>query len=217
MSAEQPEMGMQTAAPAEARLRPQPLPEPMPEPMPADGKGGFGLNKMVVGAVGLLLLGGIATGLIGLPGFGPSQPLPPAPVAIEQQVAPQSGPSLIQPVAAADLQKAIGALLLPDSAKAKVQGDIASGRTRIGWITVSDSDVEDGDWVTLSSAGFEQAVRLYHKPTTIAVPYTPGVPVTVTGRVDGDGKGITVAVFIGASNFPLAPMQVGTSVQVPTP
>jgi hypothetical protein len=212
MSAEQPEMDMQAATRAEAK----PRPEPLQAPMPSGQQGGFGAGKMIAGVVGLLLLGGVATGLIGLPGFGPSHAPAPAPVAIEQ-VVPQRGPSLIQPVAAAELQKAIDGLLMADTDKAKVRGEINSGKTRIGWITVSDSVFEDGDWVTLSSAGFEQAVRLYHKPTTIAVPYTPGVPVTVTGRVDGDGKGITVAVFVGASSFPLAPMQVGTSVQVPSP
>jgi hypothetical protein len=42
------------------------------------------------------------------------------------------------------------------------------------------------------------------------------VAAVVTGKIDGGG-GITVAVHVGASTFRLAPMQVGTSVQVPTP
>jgi hypothetical protein len=60
-------------------------------------------------------------------------------------------------------------------------------------------------------------VRLFHKPTTVAIPYASGVPAIVTGTVDGDGKGITVAVHMGVGIFRLGQMHVGTSVQVPTP
>jgi hypothetical protein len=208
MSAEQPEMVTQGASSPEPQLQL----EPMAEPMPAAGESRSGLSKAVVFGIGLLLLGGIATGLLGFPGFGTSPPVVPA---ASEQTVQHSG--LIQPVAAADMQKAVNQLLMSDADKAKVRADLASGKSRIGWITVADSDAEDGDWVTLSSAGFEQAVELFHKPTTIAVPYTPGAPVRVTGRIDGDGQGITVAVFVGANSFPLAPMRIGTSVEVPTP
>jgi hypothetical protein len=220
MAAEEPELGAQAAPPADAGLRAEPLPQPLPEalPEPSKSSGGFGIGKTAAGAVGLLLFAGIAVGLIPMPGFGPSQPAPPAPIAIEQTASHPSGPSLIQPIAAAaEMQKAVDSLLVTDTDKAKVRSEIASGKTRIGWITVSDSDAEDGDWVTLTGAGFAQGVQLYHRATTLAVPYAPGVPVTVTGRTDGDGKGITVAVYVGGSSFSLAPMQVGTSVQVPTP
>src|SRR5262249_32992114 len=150
-----------------------------------------------------------------------SQPdrVPPAtPVAVEeQQPKPQLMPSLIRPVAATEVEQAIAAILGTDDDKARLRAEIASGRIRIGSPTVLDSDFGDSDVVTVSSAGISQQVRLFHVPTTVAVPYAPGTPVTVTGEVDGDGRGITVAVRAGASTFGLAPMQPGTSVQVPTP
>jgi hypothetical protein len=195
-------------------LAQQHTPEPQPEP--ASSGAGFGLGKSIIGGVALLLVGAIAVGLLPVPGLGPPpQPLP-VPLAIEQPVTqPISGPSLIRPVPAAELQRAIDATQLSDSEKARLRIEVV-GKTRLGWVTVSDSVEEDGDWVIVSSGGFQQDIRLFHRPTTIAVPYTPGVPATVTGKIDGGG-GITVAVHVGASIFPLAPMQVGTSVQVPTP
>jgi hypothetical protein len=193
----------------------------MPQAEPASTRDAFSLRSSAIGAVALVVMGAIAVGL--LPGFEASQAPAPVPLAIEQtapaleQPAPQHmGPSLIQPVAATDLQKAIDGMLISNSEKARLRDETAAGKTRVGWVTVSDSVAEDGDWVIVSSAGFSQDVRLFHKPTTIAVPYTPGVPAVVTGKVDGGG-GITVAVHVGGSTFRLAPMQVGASVQVPTP
>ena len=71
--------------------------------------------------------------------------------------------------------------------------------------------------MTVSAAGLSQDVRLFHKPTTLAVAYTPGTPVIVTGKIDGGGGGVTVAVHVNRSTFPLAPMRIGTSVQVSAP
>ena len=153
-----------------------------------------------------------------MPGFGPSQSTAPVPVAIEQALTqPDFGPSLMRPVLAGEVQQAIDAMLISDGEKAHLRTELASGRTRIGWLSVSDSEAEDGDWVTVSAVGLSQDVRLYHKPTTLAVAYAPGTPVVVTGKIDGDGKGITVAVHVNGSTFPLAAMQIGTSVQVPAP
>jgi hypothetical protein len=219
MNGEQPSMmAMQPAVDASGAAHPVPEPQPLPAPLRDHPEGGFGLGKIGFGVIALLALGGIATGILSFPGYEPERVPPTTPVAIEeQQPKPQLMPSLIRPAAAAEVEQAIGAILGTDADKARLRGEIASGRTRIGWLTVLDSDVEDGDWVTVSSAGVSQQVRLYHAPTTIAVPYAPGVPVTVTGMVDGDGKSITVAVRAGTNTFVLAPMQPGTSVQVPTP
>jgi hypothetical protein len=196
-------------------LSQQAQPEPQLEPARISSEFGFG--KSTIGAIALLVVGAIAVGLLPLPELAPApQPLP-APIATEQTVEhPNRGPSLIRPVLASEVQKAIDATQLSDSEKARLRVEVDLGKTRVGWVTVSDSIDEDGDWVTVSSGGFSQDIRLFHRPTTIAVPYTSGVPATVTGKIDGVG-GITVAVHVGGSIFPLAPMQVGTSVQVPTP
>ena len=189
-------MAIQPALDASGAAHPVPEPQPLPEPQRDQGESGFGLGKITFGAIALLALAGIATGIVPFPGFTGRERVPPTtPVAIEeQQPKPQLMPSLIRPVAAADVEQAIGATPGTDADKARLRGEITSGRTRIGWLTVLDLDAEDGDWVTVSSAGVSQQVQLFHAPTTIAVPYAPGAPVTVTGMVDGDGKGITVAV-----------------------
>jgi hypothetical protein len=104
-----------------------------------------------------------------------------------------------------------------DAEKAKVQAAVNSGKMKIGLVTVSDSDAEDGDWVSVMSGGFRQDVRLFKQPLTVAVPYLPGQPVRVTGLVDGDGGGITVAVHVGANVVALKPLRVGESVEVSVP
>jgi hypothetical protein len=211
-------MAMQPAVDASGAAHPVPEPQPLPEPQRGHAESGFGLGKITFGAIALLALGGIATGILPFPGSQPERVPPTTPVAIEaQQPKPQLMPSLIRPVAAGEVEQAIGAILGTDADKTRLRGEIVSGRTRIGWLTVMDSDAEDGDWVTVSSAGVSQQVQLFHAPTTLAVPYAPGVPVSVTGMVDGDGRGITVAVRVGTNSFVLAPMRPGTSVQVPTP
>jgi len=218
MNGELPSMAMQPAPDASGAAHPVPEPQPLPQSQRDEAGSGFHIGKISVGAIALLALAGIATGILSFSAPQPSRVPPAPPVAVEQQEAkPQPMPSLIRPVPAADVERAVGAILGTDADKARLRAEIASGQTRIGWLTVLDSDVEDGDWVTVSSAGISQKVQLFHAPTTVAVPYAPGVPVTVTGTVDGDGKGITVAVRVGANSFVLAPMRPGTSVQVPTP
>jgi hypothetical protein len=165
-----------------------------------------------------LVLGGIGVGLLSIPGFETQQTPPPAaaPVATDE-AQPRSGPSLIRPAAAADMPRVIAGMLIPETDKPALRQDVELGKLKLGWLTISDSHAEDGDWVEISAAGISQSVRLWHNPTTVAVAYSPGIHVKVTGTVDGDGQGITVAVHLGASSIALAPMTVGTSVQVPAP
>ena len=195
-----------------------PRPEPALEPEPAKSRDGLRFGKRASAGAALLLAGAIAVGLLPLGDFGTTQPPPPMPLPLAmQETAPQpAGPSLMQPVAAAELVQAIDGMQMSGSEKARLHAEVVAGKTRVGWVTVSDFWAEDGDQVTVSSGGFSQDIPLFHRPTTIAVPYTPGVPAVVTGKIDGGG-GITVAVHVGASIFRLAPMAVGTSVQVPTP
>ncbi len=101
--------------------------------------------------------------------------------------------------------------------KEKVRTELADGKLRLGWITVSDNYEEDGDWVRVGGAGFQQDVRLLHKPYTMAVPYLPGMPVTVTGLVDGGGGDITVSVSVGSAVVSLKPLKTGQVVQISSP
>src|SRR5262245_25490013 len=104
--------------------------------------------------------------------------------------------------------------MMSDADKSKVRAELARGKLRIGWITVSDTMDEDGDWVRIAAGGLQQDVRLFNKPYTMAVPYVPGMPVSVIGLIDGGGGGITVAVYVGSAKLSLKPMQKGETLQI---
>src|SRR5712671_2986000 len=90
-----------------------PTTEPVPEPLPEPTQDGWGLAKTATGLVAILLLGGVAMGLLPIPGLGSAQGPAPAPAAIEQPATPSIARlSLIQPVAAAEFERAIGGMLL---------------------------------------------------------------------------------------------------------
>ena len=105
-------------------------------------------------------------------------------------------------------------LALPQPEADRAVALIDEGRLAVGWITVWDNFDEDGDVVAITAGGFTQTVPLFHQPTTIAVPYLPGQPITVEGVRDGGG-GITAAIGLASGPLPLPPLAVGQSVQVP--
>jgi hypothetical protein len=108
-------------------------------------------------------------------------------------------------------------LAVSEADRANIRAAVTAGTMRLAWITVSDYDAEDGDWVTISAGGFKQDVRLFNKPTSVAVPYVPGMPARVTGLIDGQCcHGITVGVHL-AGNVSTLPLRQGQSIEVPTP
>jgi hypothetical protein len=78
-------------------------------------------------------------------------------------------------------------------------------RVRLVWITLWDTDVEDGDIVRLDSQGYSRTVRLTKKGDTFAVPVPADGVIKVTGISDGDGGGITVGLASGGEKaiFPV--------------
>ena len=199
------------------KLQPLPngsTPGPRPGRHAASAAGGSGALSSVLAtptgrigaAAAALMIAAIAVGLLRKQS-GPEEQSPSSVPLAQSQI--------IRPVAVQETEKAIAQLMMSEPEKTKVRSDLGTGKLRIGWITVSDSQAEDGDWVRLSAGGFHQDVRLLHKPFTMAVPYLPGMPVTVTGLADGGGGGITISVYIGSAGLPLKPMQKGESVQIP--
>lgn len=196
----------------------------MPEVQPdrqreSGGSGGLSQGaKIGLGVGGLLLLGALAAGVISL-----TKPDDSTPAATSQTrpvaAAPSTGDpsSMFQPVAAREIDQAIAILIMPEAQKAQVRQALDKRTLRISWMHLSDSEAEDGDWVMVSAGGFNQSVRLFKDPLRVAVPYVPGVPIAVTGLIDGDGNGITVAVHAGASTFKLKYLVRGETIQVPTP
>jgi hypothetical protein len=165
---------------------------------------------LLLAGLGMLFVAAIVLTLIS---FGSA----PKSVGPQKQDRVAVGPSMIRPVAVAEIDKAIGLLMMSDAEKATVRTELAKGKLRIGWITVSDTMDEDGDWVRIAAAGLQQDVRLFNRPYTVAVPYLPGMPVSIIGLIDGGGGGITVAVYVGSAKLPLKPMQKGEMVQIPVP
>ena len=70
-------------------------------------------------------------------------------------------------------------------------------RVRLVWITLWDTDVEDGDVVRIDSQGYSRTIRLTKKGDTFAVPVPASGVIQVTGVSDGDGGGITVGLASG--------------------
>jgi hypothetical protein len=192
-----------------------------PEPGAAREIPNTGLARSALTLAVLALGAGLITGVIPIPDFdaAPTHIVSPATSSIEAEPQPlaQMSSNLLRPVQTSELERAITEVRLAEAEKERLRGEIAAGDTRLAWIVLSDWDKEDGDWVLASAAGYAQHVRLYHRPTTLAVPYKPGVPITLTGNVDGDNGGwITVAVHMGEARVPLS-LRLGQTVQVPTP
>jgi hypothetical protein len=82
---------------------------------------------------------------------------------------------------------------------------------RLAWITLWDTDVEDGDVVRIDSQGYTRTIALTKRGNTFAVPVPPDGIITVTGIKDGDGGGITVGLASGTAKAVFPIMSTGQS------
>jgi hypothetical protein len=215
LTVERRDLGQPVEGAAELQLQPQ-LEMRTPAAEAAGAAGAGSARRAVVIAAGLLALAAIGAGVVFSPllrGDAPSSDnrSPPS------DNGSGSGTSLFTRVPAGDVERALAMLALTAVDKGKVRELVKAGTMRLAWVTVSDFDEEDGDWVAIAAGGFRQDVRLFKTPLTIAVPYLPGVPARVIGLIDGGGGGITVAVHVGGHLFSLKPLQIGESIEVPTP
>jgi hypothetical protein len=115
------------------------------------------------------------------------------------------GALTLQSVTPADYPRAAESLALPDTAKHTLLADIEkqtspspthAGTARLVWVTLWDTDAEDGDVIRIDSHGYSRTVELKKQPVTFAVP-TDG-NIRITGVRDGEGGGITVGLASGA-------------------
>jgi len=142
-------------------------------------------------------------------------------------------PLPLSPVAAADIAGAIEGMNLSAAEKAAMTsnvqaaapqantGEVAAQATapaplsqpthpnRLAWITLWDTDAEDGDAVRIDSQGYSRTVTLAKQPVTFAIPVPLDGVVKVTGIRDGEGGGITVGFASGASRAAFPIMSVG--------
>jgi hypothetical protein len=133
-------------------------------------------------------------------------------------------------VPAADLAKAIDSMGLDAAGKAAMMANVQSAPdpkvpeptaaasapsshpaqpARLAWITLWDTDAEDGDAVRIDSQGYSRTVTLTKQPVTFAIPVPLDGVVKVTGIRDGEGGGITVGFASGTSRAPFPIMSVG--------
>jgi hypothetical protein len=80
---------------------------------------------------------------------------------------------------------------------------------RLAWITLWDTDTEDGDVVRIDSQGYSRTITLTRQPVTFAIPVPRNGTLSVTGVRDGEGGGITVGLASGESHAVFPIMSVG--------
>jgi hypothetical protein len=80
---------------------------------------------------------------------------------------------------------------------------------RLAWITLWDTDAEDGDAVRVDSQGYSRTVTLTKQPVTFAIPIPVSGNINITGIQDGEGGGITVGLASGESKTVFPIMSVG--------
>jgi len=124
-------------------------------------------------------------------------------------------PVHLAPVKPADEAAAIAQITLPLKDQIGLVADMAAKRTKLVFMSFYDSDAEDGDVITVQSAGFTQALLLAKAPMTIALPASSDGHVKVTGTVDGGGGGVTVGVVTPGGPVPIAVLSVGQQISVP--
>lgn len=98
---------------------------------------------------------------------------------------------------------------VPADPQAQAPAPHPDDRIRLAWITLWDTDAEDGDVVRIDSLGYSRTVTLRKEPITFAVPVPRNSVISVTGVRDGEGGGITVGLASGGSRAVFPIMSVG--------
>jgi hypothetical protein len=111
--------------------------------------------------------------------------------------------------------QAIADLRLPDGEQHLLLADASAGRVSLVWITLFDSDVEDGDAVVVSAGGLSRPLVLTKVPVRLALPMPPDGRIRITGTQDGAGGGITVGMLIQGVPTALAVLSVGQTIAIP--
>jgi hypothetical protein len=161
----------------------------------------------------------LAAGLIGVgtvrwvAGFSDDR-VAPEEVIRRQRMLGAAQPIPLEIIAPGQLAAAIDELNLPVNDREILSTDIAAGRVRMAWLSLYDSDAEDGDVVEIQSMGFTHLMLLTKKPKTIAIPVAASGSITLVGKDEGRGGGVTVGVMTRRGPLPLPPMPVGSTIRM---
>ena len=120
-------------------------------------------------------------------------------------------------VGAQELDKAFASM--PDTVtkqtQEKMRQEVNQGRLQLAWVTIWDTQSEDGDVVRFeSSASIPVEVTALNRKTTLAIPYPSDGQILVTGVKDGGG-GITVALESGRASIDWPTMAPGDQMKLP--
>lgn len=181
---------------------------------------GWSKTKLGLAVAGVIALGALIGGAAGLGIINGSH----SDTLTQQQVAQRaaayqaaisSGPIMLQPVPADQVDKEIAKLKLAPEQQQQLAKDVQGGQTRLVYLGLLDDASEDGDVVTVSANGLSFTVSLLNNPSFVAIPVSSNSgSVTLHGDVDGGG-GITVGLVVGGKPIPLPPMVPGESRQIP--
>jgi len=218
--------------PSKATLaRPELLPPQPSAPEPAKlGLAMIFASSMLAAALLVGAIDGVAhftTGSSLWPAIASGDNVSDADKRMRQQAFAAMAPLPLSVVADADIPHAVDGMKLPAAGRAALMSALnpaarpappvaraprlepvrtrTTAATRLVWLTLWDTDVEDGDVVRIESGGYSRTVTLTKAPLTFAIPAPADGVVEVVGVNDGDGGGITVGLASGAATavFPV--------------
>lgn len=131
-------------------------------------------------------------------------------------------PVQLKLVSQAELDQALADMPLPpaelvalkQALEAPQQGSATTDDVRLAWVDLWDSVQEDGDIVSLRSAGYQVDVPLQHAKVRVAVPVNGNKAIEITGITDGGG-GITLGLMTDLGAVMLPVLSPGQPISVP--
>jgi len=111
-----------------------------------------------------------------------------------------TGPLAADAVEPSKVAAAIRSLGLLPEAVGQLSEKVASGAVTMRYIELLNDSTADGDSVAVTAGGITSVVRLFAKPSAVAIPVPAGgTSVRVTGVTDTGAKGIMAAVVAGGT------------------
>ncbi|MDR3533234.1 MAG: hypothetical protein P4L90_22085 [Rhodopila sp.] len=170
-------------------------------------------RRLLVQALPILAVAGLAAWHLDMMSVA-SDEVPAAEVEARRARWRTLGPISMRLVGDAEREAAIQALGLPPVAEQQLIADVAQGRIRLGWISLYDSDTEDGDVVDIVSMGLRHTMTLTKTPVAVAIPIPADGKMRLVATDEGRGGGVTVGILTHRGPWALPPMRVGDAILV---